>query len=99
MRILPAIFFIAVTVFGLSLFDRKNLPHFAHSGTHGKRLEHCAWKTLENHVSLLDIPPISRGEFLQRQATLAGALDDAGVDAFIAESIAKITLDSGRKVS
>jgi Xaa-Pro aminopeptidase len=48
-------------------------------------LERCAWRDLEPHVSLLDVPAITREEFLQRQSILAAALDDAGVDAFIAE--------------
>ncbi|TVY48335.1 putative peptidase [Lachnellula occidentalis] len=48
-------------------------------------LETCSWKTLQSHVSLLDVPAISRKEFLSRQAKLAAALDAAGVDAFIAE--------------
>ncbi|KAG0648037.1 putative peptidase [Hyphodiscus hymeniophilus] len=50
-----------------------------------KALESCAWSLLEEHVSLLDVPAISRSEFLTRQSTLASALQDAGVDAFIAE--------------
>ncbi|KAK7727931.1 hypothetical protein SLS53_002947 [Cytospora paraplurivora] len=48
-------------------------------------LESCAWNHLEPHVGLLDVPPITRDEFLQRQETLARALTKAGVDAFIAE--------------
>ncbi|ROW11549.1 hypothetical protein VMCG_01556 [Cytospora schulzeri] len=48
-------------------------------------LEACAWTHLEPHLDLLDVAPITRDEFLQRQATLARALADAGVDAFIAE--------------
>src|ERR1700684_4476985 len=48
-------------------------------------LERCAWRELEPHVSLLNVPAITREEFLQRQSILAAALDDAGVDAFIAE--------------
>lgn len=44
-----------------------------------------AWKSLQRHVPLLDVPPIPRSEFLARQATLAKALTKAGVDAFIAE--------------
>lgn len=48
-------------------------------------LETCAWKTLQNHVSLLNVPQITRKEFISRQAKLAAALDTAGVDAFIAE--------------
>ncbi|VUC29324.1 unnamed protein product, partial [Clonostachys rosea] len=54
-------------------------------------LEACAWSHLEQHVPLLDVPPIARSEFLQRQATLAAALDAAGVDAFIAEPSASTT--------
>ncbi|TVY86275.1 putative peptidase [Lachnellula willkommii] len=45
----------------------------------------CSWQTLQSHVSLLDVPAISRKEFLSRQAKLAAALEKAGVDAFIAE--------------
>jgi len=48
-------------------------------------LETCAWKNLQTHVSLLDVPPITRQEFISRQAKLAAALHEAGVDAFIAE--------------
>jgi len=48
-------------------------------------LERCAWRDLSPHVDLLDVAPIARDEFLQRQSTLAAALDAAGVDAFIAE--------------
>jgi Xaa-Pro aminopeptidase len=48
-------------------------------------LERCAWRDLEPHVHLLDVAPITRDEFLQRQSILAAALDNAGVDAFIAE--------------
>lgn len=48
-------------------------------------LESCAWPYLEPHVGLLDVPAISRHHFLQRQDTLASALRDAGVDAFISE--------------
>jgi len=47
--------------------------------------ERCAWRDLSPHVHLLDVSPIARDEFLQRQSTLAAALDAAGVDAFIAE--------------
>jgi Xaa-Pro aminopeptidase len=48
-------------------------------------LERCAWRDLEPHVHLLDVAPITREEFLQRQSILADALDEAGVDAFITE--------------
>lgn len=54
-------------------------------------LETCAWAHLEPHADLLDVPPITRDEFLTRQATLASALRDAGVDAFIAEPSASST--------
>lgn len=49
------------------------------------RLVDGAWSELQHHVSLLDVPGITHGEFLHRQATLAAALRDEGVDAFIAE--------------
>jgi Xaa-Pro aminopeptidase len=42
-------------------------------------------------VSLLDVPPITREEFLSRQSALAVALEEAGVDAFIAEPSASST--------
>ncbi|PMD32896.1 Creatinase/aminopeptidase [Hyaloscypha variabilis F] len=48
-------------------------------------LERCAWRDLSPHIDLLDVAPITRDEFLQRQSILAAALDDAGVDAFITE--------------
>ncbi|KAH9214431.1 peptidase M24, structural domain-containing protein [Leptodontidium sp. 2 PMI_412] len=48
-------------------------------------LEACAWDTLKSHVSLLDVPRIGQEEFLKRQSILAAALNEAGVDAFIAE--------------
>jgi Xaa-Pro aminopeptidase len=48
-------------------------------------LEKCAWKPLQEYISLLDLEPISRTEFLHRQHALAAALEKAGVDAFIAE--------------
>ncbi|KAI0906305.1 Creatinase/aminopeptidase [Ustulina deusta] len=54
-------------------------------------LETCAWQALEPHVSLLDVPPISRSDFLARQSVLASALRAAGVDAFIAEPSASST--------
>ncbi|KAI0399271.1 Creatinase/aminopeptidase [Xylaria palmicola] len=54
-------------------------------------LKTCAWQTLEPHVSLLDVPPISRSDFLTRQRVLASALRAAGVDAFIAEPSASST--------
>lgn len=48
-------------------------------------LETCAWTHLEPFTDLLDVAPITRDEYLARQKTLASALQDAGVDAFIAE--------------
>lgn len=45
----------------------------------------CAWSTLRHHVGLLDVPPISRAEFLHRQAELGKALARADLDAFVAE--------------
>lgn len=48
-------------------------------------LQKCAWASLEHHTSLLDVEPIAREEFLDRQSILAAALEKAGVDAFIAE--------------
>ncbi|KAI1109834.1 Creatinase/aminopeptidase [Nemania sp. NC0429] len=48
-------------------------------------LETCAWRALEPHVPLLDVPAISRSDFLKRQSGLASSLRAAGIDAFIAE--------------
>lgn len=60
-------------------------PHSAYSHLSADKLESCAWKHLKERTSLLDVAPISRDEFLMRQSILAAALDEAGVDAFIAE--------------
>lgn len=54
-------------------------------------LETCAWTHLKSYTKLLDVAPISRDEYLTRQKTLASALMDAGVDAFIAEPSASST--------
>ncbi|KAB8304301.1 hypothetical protein EYC80_003713 [Monilinia laxa] len=48
-------------------------------------LQKCAWKSLETHTFLLDVEPIGRDEFLERQKRLASELEKADVDAFIAE--------------
>jgi Xaa-Pro aminopeptidase len=60
-----------------TFYERKEIP----SGW----LERCAWRNLEPHVHLLDVAPIARDEFLQRQSILAAAIDNEGVDAFVAE--------------
>lgn len=54
-------------------------------------LETCAWTHLEPYTDLLNVPSINRDEYLSRQKTLASALQDAGVDAFIAEPSASST--------
>ncbi|KAJ4396850.1 hypothetical protein N0V93_001072 [Gnomoniopsis smithogilvyi] len=54
-------------------------------------LQTCAWTHLEPYTDLLNVSPISRDEYLSRQKTLASALEDAGVDAFIAEPSASST--------
>lgn len=54
-------------------------------GTSAIELEKCAWNLLGPQTALLAVDPIESSEFLERQARLAGALKDAGVDAFIAE--------------
>lgn len=54
-------------------------------------LETCAWTHLKPYADLLDVSPISRDEYLSRQQTLASALQDADVDAFIAEPSASST--------
>jgi len=55
------------------------------SPPNSKSLGEESWKSLQSHVHLLKVPSIPRSEFLIRQTTLAGVLDKAGVDAFIAE--------------
>jgi Xaa-Pro aminopeptidase len=69
----------AITTFVTTIFSQPS------NESPSTALETCAWKTLKKQVSLLDVPPITRQEFLSRQAKLAAALDEAGVDAFIAE--------------
>ncbi|KAL3428082.1 metallopeptidase family M24 [Phlyctema vagabunda] len=64
-------------------FVQTQNPHLCPLSAKG--LEACSWKTLQDHVSLLDVAPITEAEFLQRQSVLAVELDKAGFDAFIAE--------------
>lgn len=63
----------------------------ASSALSAEALGTCAWDHLEPHTGLLDVPAIGRDEILGRQETLAAALRDAGVDAFIAEPSASST--------
>lgn len=70
---------------GLVIHRSSWWPPSKSSNSSASSLETCAWAHLEPHVDLLDVPPIARDEFLGRQKTLASALKDAGVDAFIAE--------------
>lgn len=67
----------------LLLFHRRSW--WPRNELSAKSLESCSWSYLQPHVGLLDVPSISRGDFLQRQETLASALRDANVSAFIAE--------------
>ncbi|CAH0018573.1 unnamed protein product [Clonostachys rhizophaga] len=69
----------------LSLLPEDGPDEASSSPSPAAELEACAWSHLEQHAPLLDVPPIPRSEFLRRQATLAAALEAAGVDAFIAE--------------
>jgi Xaa-Pro aminopeptidase len=69
----------------------RHQPGHSHSTSAASELEACAWTHLEPHVSVLDVPAISRAEFLTRQRALANALDAAGVDAFVAEPSASST--------
>jgi len=57
----------------------------------GADIEKCAWATLQEHVSLLSVPPIGKSEYLSRQHRLAAALEAEGVDAFVAEPSASTT--------
>jgi Xaa-Pro aminopeptidase len=75
--IITLLFFACSFVTSQYFFETREIP----SGW----LERCAWRDLEPHMHLLDVAPITRDEFLQRQSILAAALDKAGVDAFIAE--------------
>lgn len=77
-----------VTLVGLFVHRQSWWPT---SRLSASSLEVCAWKHLERHLGLLDVPPIERHEFLSRQDTLASALKEAGVDAFIAEPSASST--------
>ncbi|CZR53471.1 probable Putative mitochodrial aminopeptidase II [Phialocephala subalpina] len=71
----------------MMLFVLFMIPKVMSSDSHGSTrvLEDSAWKVLKEHVHLLDVPSITRDEFLQRQSKLVAALSEAGVDAFIAE--------------
>ncbi|KAF3762509.1 Creatinase/aminopeptidase [Cryphonectria parasitica EP155] len=90
--ILHHLLFAALFFWGLNRFilnpvreAQLGLPNSAPSHLSASHLETCAWEHLEPHVGFLNVPPIGRDEFLGRQKVLASALDDAGVDAFIAE--------------
>ena len=50
-----------------------------------EELHACAWPSLESSVPSLDVSPINKSEFLTRQANLAAALKDEGVDFYITE--------------
>ncbi|PQE28105.1 aminopeptidase ypdF protein [Rutstroemia sp. NJR-2017a WRK4] len=77
--ILLSTFAITTATYIWVLFNPKYTPDTAAS------LHKCAWSSLQTHVSLLSVPPITADEFLTRQQTLSSALKSAGVDAFIAE--------------
>ena len=69
----------------LAGFTTYYFSHHSSTSLSLENLESCAWSSLKSHVSLLDVPPIPRSGFLSRQRILAAALQEAGVDAFIAE--------------
>ena len=77
------IIFLALSLLVASIFIK--LEAFTIFNLSSEGLEANAWKTLKDHVSLLGVPAITREEFLERQSILSAALDDAGIDAFIAE--------------
>jgi Xaa-Pro aminopeptidase len=77
------IIFLALSLLVASVFIK--LEAFTIFNLSSEGLETNAWKTLKDHVSLLGVPAITREEFLERQSILSAALDDAGIDAFIAE--------------
>lgn len=80
---------IALLILSGSIFLGLLGYHIINRGQHtvpsAGDLETCAWSTLHSQLSLLDVPPITRSEFLSRQATLAAALKDEGIDAYITE--------------
>ncbi|GAW13454.1 hypothetical protein ANO14919_028400 [Xylariales sp. No.14919] len=73
-----------------SVFPSRLVPASAPI-SNAAALETCAWGTLQSHVSLLDVPPIARSDFLSRQRVLASALRAARIDAFVAEPSATTT--------
>ncbi len=87
MSITQPILWICVSVISLLAFfsslDKFN--GFRSRTVSETSLETCAWSALKTHASLLAVPSIDRSEFLSRQSRLATLLQDAGVDAFIAE--------------
>ncbi|KUI62448.1 hypothetical protein VP1G_09586 [Cytospora mali] len=78
-------FFLGFTSCSLIGLYRHRHSWLPKSSLSASSLETCAWGHLEPHVGLLEVPPIPRAEFLVRQGILAEALEEAGVDAFIAE--------------
>ncbi|KAI3317160.1 Creatinase/aminopeptidase [Xylariaceae sp. AK1471] len=82
---LPGIFFPRVSSTNNHTHSHITTSASASASASVSALETCAWQALEPHVSLLDVPAISRPDFLRRQRVLASVLRNAGVDAFIAE--------------
>lgn len=80
-RVLLVALALSLCCLAFSAVSRRpdSLDHSAHD------LTVCAWKSLHHHTLLLDVQPITHGEFIQRQTDLAQAISEAGVDAFIAE--------------
>ena len=78
-----AFFVILVLAAGLTVFLAiRNSPSPIPST---KELTSCAWDSLQSQVYILDVEPIGRTEFLNRQARLAATLEKEGVDAYITE--------------
>jgi len=84
LRLLLNILFLGLALTILSLYLLIS-SYFFPSRPSISNLESCAWKTLKVHVPLLDVPPITPEEFISRQSILASILNEAGIDAFIAE--------------
>ncbi|KAM0128059.1 hypothetical protein ACHAPC_007612 [Botrytis cinerea] len=69
----------------ITYFSSQSIHRYRESQLTAGSLHQCAWSYLEKYEELLDVKPIAREEFLERQKVLAGVLGEDGVDAFIAE--------------
>jgi Xaa-Pro aminopeptidase len=79
-----------VSTLFLTILVLVQLFHVFRSPT-AKSIDDCAWSYTKQKTGLLDVKPITRDEFIERQQVLAAAISEAGVDAFIAEPSASST--------